>query len=789
MDIEKILEQVDRLLAQKKGDEAESLLLESAVYAVEHEDDESLLQLLNELLGYYRETGQAENVDTCASRAVGLARRMGLEGTLPYATTLLNVANAYRACGRLAESAACYREVEEIYGRLLPPDSPAIAGLKNNRSLLYQETGEYEKAKRQQEEALAIVAGDGLAYETAVTLANLAGTCVQLGQTAEARSYAEQSLAVFEENGVADSHYAAAVAALAACCMQEGSYGQAAEYYGQAMQLVESFLGRNEGWHRLRQQRENAATAAREARENQRETAAREAQEIQRGTGLALAESYYLAYGRRMIAEKFPAYESRIAVGLAGRGSDCFGYDDAASRDHDWGPDFCMWVTDETYEQIGEALQQAYLEMPAEYKGYCRAPHVNGKNRRGVIRISDFYKSFVGTENYEEINWRETEDYALAAAVNGKVFRDDEGIFSAMRRKLLQGYPQEVRYLKLAQSMARFSQDAQYNFPRMWRRGDRLTAEMLLLDGIREAMRICYYAENKYPPHDKWLRTGLESLAADAAVGERLTALEQTLANRADDCGQLCACVEELAGLLALKLYADDLISDIDPYLEHHSEELLYKASFAGKTHGELAGEIARLEFEAFDKVHNEGGRASCQNDWSTFSIMRRSQYLTWNHTMLLQYLYDFWREYTHGHNLIEEKYGRMMESTAPEKYEELKAHFPTLTEEKKEIIEQICSMQVGWMEAFAESYPALAANARSIHTEQDNPFDTSYETYLRGELCTYSDKMLELYGRYIVEYARTGRNPAYEIMENSVRMYGYQSLDEAEKKMTEARR
>ena len=124
-----------------------------------------------------------------------------------------------------------------------------------------------------------------------------------------------------------------------------------------------------------------------------------------------------------------------------------------------------------------------------------------------------------------------------------------------------------------------------------------------------------------------------------------------------------------------------------------------------------------------------------------------------------------------------------MMESTAPEKYEEIKGHFPELTEEKKSIIEQICGMQVGWMEEFAGEYPALADNSRSIHTTEDNPFNTSYETYLRGELGTYSDKMLELYGRYIVDYARNNRNLAYDIMLNNVKMYGYGSLEEAEQK------
>ena len=246
------------------------------------------------------------------------------------------------------------------------------------------------------------------------------------------------------------------------------------------------------------------------------------------------------------------------------------------------------------------------------------------------------------------------------------------------------------------------------------------------------------------------------------------------------------ACIERLGAYFAMEMYGAGFISDTESYLDAHSEELVYKASLAAKEREALVEEIARLEFRAFDKVKNEGGRASCQNDWSTFSIMRKSQYLTWNREMLQQYLYDFNREYHRGHNLIEEKYGRMMESTAPEKYEEIRTHFPELSEEKKAIIEHIVGMQVAWMEEFGAQYPALAGNARKIHTSEDTAEDTSYETYLRGELSTYSDKMLELYGRYVVEYARSGRNTAYEIMENSVKMYGYQDVETAEKEITE---
>ncbi len=837
LDINQILAQVDKLFEENKGEEAEKLMQQSIAQAIREQDDASLLHLLNELLGYYRETGQKENAMKLAAQAIAQAERMGLEGTLPYATTLLNAANACRVCGRLQESMEYYLQVQEIYDKLLEPGDMFHAGLKNNMSLLYQELGDFVKAKEMLLGALAIVEKKDERYELGVTYANLAGTCMRLGEAKEAYEYAIKSMETFEGIHVADSHYGAALAALGAYFYQEGDYGKALQYYRMASDTVEKSLGRNEAFRRLQEYvadcervleeaggMKQASEGVRQTSEGARETRGCEIDlrglekgQLQEGkgesnfrAGLALAREYYETFGRRMIEEKFPAYVDKIAVGLAGRGSDCLGYDDAISGDHDWGPDFCMWVSDDTYEAIGVALQQAYEELPKEFAGYRRAPRVNGRNRRGVIKISDFYRELTGSNVYEQIDWRQAGDASLAAAVSGEVFRDDEGIFSAFRQKLKRGYPEEIRYLKLAESAAGFAQTAQYNYPRMLRRGDAVTAKMMIWDGVKAAMKLQHYIEGKYPLHDKWLYRSLqqseEGREAAALIGQIAAELSKTVmpaaqeqAVRLDTDGSgkkedaareynvISGYIERLGAFFAGELYRQGCISDTESYLDAHAEELIYKASLAPKSREALVEEIARLEFEAFDKVKNEGGRASCQNDWPTFSIMRKSQYLTWDRGMLTQYLYDFRREYYKGHNLIEEKYGRMMESTAPEEYEKIKSHFPELSQEKRAIIEQIVSLQVGWMEEFAKEYPSLADNARSIHTWEDHAFDTSYETYLRGELGTYSDKMLELYGRYVVGYARSGKNLTYDIMENSVKMYGYASIEEADRKIAKA--
>lgn len=756
-----IMRQVDEYYAKNRGFDAEKLMQDTILEAASIGDEGSLLQLLNELLGYYRETSRVKDSYAIAKQCIDLAVRMGLEGTIPYATTLLNVANAYRAGGRLKDSLQLYLKVREIYDAKLNKDDMLIASMENNLSLLYQELGEFAEAKESLLRALRIVeTKTGAEFEIAVTYANLATSCLNIREIEEAYSYAKASIQAFDALGIQDAHYGAALSALATYHYHKREYGNAQMLFEKAMHIMERNLGRNEFYERLK---ENAEACRKLAADSMSEAADEETV-----SGMALSRAFYEECGAPMIAEKFPDYENKIAVGLVGQGSDCFGYDDISSTDHDWGPEFCMWVTQETYAAIGEKLEAAYEDLPEEFLGYKRMPKNVAKERRGLFIIQDFFENLIGYSDYEQVNWREVPDYALASVTNGEVFRDDEGIFSAERNKFLNGYPEEIRYLKMADSAAKFSQAGQYNYNRMLKRGDNVTAQIMMADAAREAMKLQHYIDGVYPPHDKWLCRSV----SESENGMELVRLVAGLPDT----------VEQIGDYLANELYINNFISDSDNYLDSHSDELSRKAVFATYSNEQLVEQIAKTEFKAFDKVQNVGGRAGCQNDWPTFSIMRKSQYMTWNRTMLLQYLYDFIREISLGHNLIEEKYGRMMESTAPEEYETIKEHFPVIDPDKKNIIEQIVQLQVSWMEDFAKKYPALAENARSIHTGDDNIANTSYETYLRGEISTYSDKMLELYGRYVVEYAHNGQNLAFDIMTNSVHLYGYKDLDSAER-------
>lgn len=197
-----------------------------------------------------------------------------------------------------------------------------------------------------------------------------------------------------------------------------------------------------------------------------------------------------------------------------------------------------------------------------------------------------------------------------------------------------------------------------------------------------------------------------------------------------------------------------------------------------------IVDDIITLEWQAFDKVQNLGGRANCQDDFETFQIMRKSQFLCWDSVTLASYHADLLEALRVGRNLIQEKYARMMASTAPAEYAVFAHTLPALTAWQIATIEQVIRQQLVWREAFAVDFPHMSSQARLIRTEEDSPYGTSFETYLRGELGTYSEATLRAYEQMIGAYLARGENLTRATMNQTAILYGYAGLEAAEARL-----
>ena len=291
--------------------------------------------------------------------------------------------------------------------------------------------------------------------------------------------------------------------------------------------------------------------------------------------GLELAQRYYEERGRVLVAERFEPYQDRIAAGLVGEGSECFGFDDELSRDHDWGPGFCLWLTADDYAEIGAALEAGYAAMPRGCAGLERGPDdPRAGKRTGVFEITDFYRRFVRYDHVPATlaEWRALPETYLATATNGRVFADPLGEFSAFRAGLLAFYPEDLRRKKLAARCAVAGQSGQYNYRRSIARGESVAAHCALSTFVESVISLIYLLNKRYRPFYKWMHRGMRDLPI---LGEHCHQALADLCAEADGAAGVSFAereriIEEIGARIIAHLTVEGLSdSDSDFLLDH----------------------------------------------------------------------------------------------------------------------------------------------------------------------------------------------------------------------------
>ena len=591
-DAEAFLKGLDAIFEGHEGaTKAEPYLLQAMDDAESAGDDAGLLTVLNETMGFYRSQGRHEDNQWIVQRSIELALRMRLEGTEAWTTTLINAATSMRAAGRYDQAEDLYHQAIDSAKTTLSPTDRRMAALHNNLSMLYSETGRPEQALHELEAALRVLEAASVDpsndIDIAATHTNIALILLELpaderhtgpssetehagapsnrmtppatssdsptdnstpaaARLDEAMRHARQSLDIYRTAGQEHAgHYASALAGYAQVCLAAGHADEAVRRYRQALSVIEENYGRDNDYYRITAA--NLVQAQEQTAESELSgviatpgtatpDAAASSGTVPSGNtpartipGLKLARAYWQEFGKPLIAERYPEYQGRIAAGLVGHGSECYGFDDELSHDHDFGPGFCLWLTDEDYAAIGERLQADYESLPDTFMGFgpkSQTARAQGAGRRvGVFRIGDFFESITGYRQAPPADrpheWLMLDEPTLAAATNGEVFADPLGAFSKTRQgfKLM---PEDVRLSLISRRLGMIAQAGQYNLPRMLQRGDGAAA-WCAINEFAEAVASLVFLINTpvsagYMPYYKWRFAALRRLSRRMAA-------------------------------------------------------------------------------------------------------------------------------------------------------------------------------------------------------------------------------------------------------------------------------
>ncbi len=292
--------------------------------------------------------------------------------------------------------------------------------------------------------------------------------------------------------------------------------------------------------------------------------------------GLELARAFYEAYGTPLL-ESFPEAAPYIAVGLCGSGSECFGYDDALSADHDFEPGFCLFLPEEGLVDSRTAfqLERAYAKLPRDFMGFHRSTlSPVGGNRHGVIRLQDFLLDKTGTPDGQLSlwDWFSVPEQSLAEVTNGALFRDDAGIFTAVRTQLAY-LPEEVRLKKLAGHLLLIGQAGQYNYPRCITRGETAAAQLAVGEFVKSALHSIFLLNRTYLPYYKWQFPALRTLPRLAELYRPLEYL-LTTPNTPDETPKKEALIGEICVTIADELRRQGLSERADSEAERHAYEV-----------------------------------------------------------------------------------------------------------------------------------------------------------------------------------------------------------------------
>ena len=305
---------------------------------------------------------------------------------------------------------------------------------------------------------------------------------------------------------------------------------------------------------------------------------------------LDLSEEFFNEVALPSLKEAFPEAWDRIGAGLVGNGSECMGFDDELSRDHDWGIEFFVWLSDDDFAAIGQDVTAWKARLWEENAGRpFRVVSAYGA-KMTVLTPGMFYRMLIGFPQGPQtvLEWRRPPESNLALCVNGRVFTDPIGEFTRTREHLMGYYPEQLRLKKIAARCMGIAQTGQYNFLRIAQRGDVVAKQVTLAKFVEDVVSMVFLLNRRFTPYYKWaFRAMLDLPVLAAEVAPLLQAIytggsfegeldpgNVLLREIGEDDRRIGIIVERICALIAAELRAQGLSGSSGTFLVQHGEEV-----------------------------------------------------------------------------------------------------------------------------------------------------------------------------------------------------------------------
>ena len=493
-------------------------------------ESDEYIKALNELGGTLKYVGYYDEAEDNLLKSLEIIKKKYGDNNLPYATSLLNLTEVYRFAQKFNLLEENYKKIVKIYQDNSADNSFSYAGLCNNFGLYYQNVGNMKAAYDLHLKSLDILKNyDSEEYllEYAVTLSNLFNPCYQLGMKEKAVEYLYKGIEIFEKN-VGKEHplYSASLNNMAIYYYNERQLEKAIEFFEKAAEISKKTMGLDsDNYKNILSNIEfikeelgkisdtNSSQKSKVDNNIVGENLIKE--DLENIKGLELSKRYFYDLVLPEFEKNLNDILPLCAFGLVGEGSECYGYDDKISQDHDFGPSVCIWLRKDDYLKHKDKINEVLKKLPKTYLGFQELKESEwGSDRRGLLNIEDFYFKFLGSSKAPETiaDWQKIPETALATVTNGEVFLDNLGEFTKVRKDLLNYYPEPMRQNKIATRLMNISQHGQYNYTRCLKRNDLVAANQCLYLFVDEVIHLVFLLNRRYKIFYKWSNRALLDL-------------------------------------------------------------------------------------------------------------------------------------------------------------------------------------------------------------------------------------------------------------------------------------